>query len=231
MIPTPITTLFLDIGQVLLTNGWDRHSRRLAAEQFGLDFAEMDERHHLTFDTYEEGKLSLNDYLKRVVFYEKRPFTLQNFKEFMFDQSRPLPDMLPLMTALKDHYQLQVAAVSNEGRELAEYRIRQFQLDQFIDTFIVSSFVHIRKPDADIYRLALDVTQSQPKQVVYIDDRAMLVDVARSLGIHGIHHTSHASTRHALAQLGLTLETSGVPSGRPQRADESSALPFSKEQP
>jgi len=203
---TSITTLFLDIGKVLLTNGWDRNSRSLAAEQFGLDFAEMDERHHLTFDTYEEGKLSLNDYLKRVVFYEERPFTLQTFRQFMFEQSQPLPDMLPLMTALKNQYHLQVAAVSNEGRELAEYRIRQFQLDKLIDTFIVSSFVHIRKPDADIYRLALDITQAQPEQVVYIDDRAMLVEVACGLGIHGIHHTTHASSQHALAQFGLTLE-------------------------
>jgi putative hydrolase of the HAD superfamily len=210
MTQTTITTLFLDIGNVLLTNGWDRNSRRLAAERFDLDFADMDERHHLTFDTYEEGKLSLNEYLKRVIFYEKRPFSLQTFQQFMFDQSRPLPDMLSLMTDLKSRYNLQVAAVSNEGRELTEYRIRQFQLGELIDTFIVSSFVHIRKPDTDIYRLALDVTQSQPEQVVYIDDRAMLVEVARSLGIHGIHHTTHASTQHALAQLGLTLKTTAA---------------------
>lgn len=205
MTATHITTLFLDIGKVLLTNGWDRDGRRLAAEKFGLDFAAMDERHHLTFDTYEEGKLSLDDYLQRVVFYEGRPFTLQTFKQFMFDQSRPLPDMLPMMTALKERYQLQVAAVSNEGRELTKYRIRQFHLNELIDTFIVSSFVHIRKPDPDIYRLALDVTQAQPEQVVYIDDRAMLVEVARGLGIHGIHHTTQARTQHALAQLGLDL--------------------------
>lgn len=202
---TPITTLFLDIGKVLLTNGWDRNSRHLAAETFSLDFAEMDERHHLTFDTYEEGKLSLNDYLERIVFYNKRPFTMQTFKQFMFDQSQLLPDMLPLMMNLKGRYHLHVAAVSNEGRELANYRIQQFQLGQLIDTFVVSSFVHIRKPDVDIYRLALDITQAQPEQVVYIDDRAMLVDVAQSLGIQGIHHTSYPSTQDALAQFGLAL--------------------------
>lgn len=65
----PITTLFSDVGGVLLTNGWDRRSRRLAAETFDLDPDEMDERHHLTFDAYEEGKLSLDDYLDRTVFH------------------------------------------------------------------------------------------------------------------------------------------------------------------
>jgi putative hydrolase of the HAD superfamily len=66
-----IKAVFLDIGNVLLTNGWDRRLRREAAEKFGLDHEEMNERHHLTFDTYEEGKLSLEEYLTRVVFYEE----------------------------------------------------------------------------------------------------------------------------------------------------------------
>ena len=206
MTQTPVTTLFLDIGGVLLTNGWGRASRRQVAADLNLDFAEIDERHHLTFDTYEEGKLSLDDYLQRVIFYEKRPFTPQAFKEIMFAQSRPFPDTINLLSRLKDRYQLKVAAVSNEGRELTAYRIRQFNLTALCDLFIVSSFVHIRKPDADMYRLALDVAQSPPEQVVYLDDRAMLVEVARSLGIHGIHHTTLANTQHALAELGLTLE-------------------------
>jgi putative hydrolase of the HAD superfamily len=203
---SPITTLLLDIGGVLLTNGWGRESRRKVAADLNLDFAEIDERHHLTFDTYEEGKLSLDAYLQRVIFYEKRPFTPEAFKQLMYAQSHPHTDMLDFITGLKKQHHLKVTAVSNEGRELTEYRVRQFNLAEIIDTFIVSSFVHIRKPDSDIYKLALDVTQTPPQQAVYIDDRAMLVDVACSLGIHGIHHTSLSSTRRALAQLGLVWE-------------------------
>ncbi len=56
-----IKTLFLDIGGVLLTNGWDHNSRQKAIEYFKLDGDEMNERHHLTFDTFEEGKLTLNE--------------------------------------------------------------------------------------------------------------------------------------------------------------------------
>ena len=203
---TPITTLFLDIGGVLLTNGWGRDSRRKVTKELQLDFSEIDERHHLTFDTYEEGHLTLDDYLQRVIFYEKRPFTPQLFKQRMYAQSRPFPDMIALFSQLKAQHHLKVTAVSNEGRELTEYRIRQFNLKALFDLFIVSSFVHIRKPDLQIYQMALDVAQARAEQVLYIDDRAMLVDVARSLGLHGIHHTDLASTQHALAQLGLTLE-------------------------
>jgi putative hydrolase of the HAD superfamily len=202
---TTITTLFLDIGGVLLTNGWDHHMRRRAAEHFGVDYDEMDVRHHMTFDTYEVGKLSLKNYLDRVVFYQKRPFSHQEFREFMFAQSEALPGMIEFFAQLKQRYQLVVAAVSNEGRELTEYRVRRFELNRLIDFFISSCFVHFRKPDEDIYRLALDTAQAQADEVVYIDNLQMFVEVARGLGIHGIHHERLHGTRAALAELGLKL--------------------------
>jgi len=201
-----ITTLFLDIGNVILTNGWDRHIRLHAAEQFNLDRDEMDERHHLTFDTYEEGKLSLDEYLDRVVFYEKRPFTKEDFKDFMFAQSKPFPEMIDLICRLKARYHLKVAVVSNEGRELTEYRIAKFRLTDFIDFFISSCFVHYRKPDADIYRIALDIAQVAPDCVAYVEDRPMFVEVAESLGIRGVVHKTFESTKDALAAMGLVLD-------------------------
>ena len=145
----------------------------------------MNERHHLTFDTYEEGKLSLDEYLNRVVFYQERSFSREEFKAFMYAQSQPFPEMIELMRGLKLQYGLQVAAVSNEGRELTAYRVQQFKLGTFIDFFISSCFVHYRKPDADIYRIALDIAQVNPEQVVYIDDRAMFVEVAQRPGDPG----------------------------------------------
>jgi putative hydrolase of the HAD superfamily len=200
-----ITSLFLDIGGVLLTNGWDRQMRKEAAEKFGLDFQEMDERHHLTFDTYEEGKLELAEYLKRVVFYNDRPFSPEEFKAFMFAQSEPKPEMIDLVRGLKRRYGLKVAAVSNEGRELTVYRVKKFNLGSFMDFFVSSCFVHVRKPDPDIYRIALDIAQEAPENVMYIDDRAMFVEIAADLGIRGIHHRGYDATRAALEHMGLSL--------------------------
>lgn len=204
-VPSTITTLFLDIGGVLLTNGWDHNIRARAADKFSLDYNEMNERHHLTFDTYEEGKLSLDEYLNRVVFYEKRPFSGNEFKAFMYAQSQPFPEMIELMRNLKAQHSLQVAAVSNEGRELTTYRVQQFKLGNFIDFFVSSCFVHYRKPDADIYRIALDIAQASPDEVVYIEDRAMFVEVARGLGIRGILHKDCETTQKALETMGLSL--------------------------
>lgn len=202
-----VSALFLDVGGVLLTNGWDRSMRARAAETFKLDYAEMDERHHLTFDTYEEGKLSLDEYLHRVVFYQNRPFSGEEFKAFMFAQSQPYPQMIELVRGIKRSHGVKVAVVSNEGRELTIHRIEKFGLAEFVDFFIVSCFVHFRKPDADIYRIALDIAQAPPERVVYIEDRFMFVEVAQSLGIRGIHHTDYNSTRAGLVSLGFALKT------------------------
>ena len=203
---SPIEALFLDIGGVLLTNGWDHHMRRQAADRFRFDYEEMNDRHHMTFDTYEVGKLSLDEYLQRVVFYEPRSFTLEEFKTYMFAQSQPYSDMIELVRKLRDRYGLKVAAVSNEGRELTVYRIHQFALDEIIDYFISSCFVHFRKPDVDMYRMALDIGSVTPERAVYIEDRPMFVEVAQSLGINGIRHNGYRFTREALKAFGLELD-------------------------
>jgi putative hydrolase of the HAD superfamily len=200
---TAITCLFLDIGGVLLTNGWDHHARKRAATKFKLEWAEMEDRHHLTFDAYEEGKLTLQEYLGRVVFYRKRQFTQAQFRRFMFAQSKPYPEMIELVAQLKVHHGLKIAAVSNEARELNEYRIRKFKLDGFVDAFVSSCFVHVRKPDADIFRLALDITQAPARQVVYIENTSMFVQIAEGLGIRSILHTDYMSTCSKLASFGL----------------------------
>jgi len=199
----PITTLFLDIGGVLLTDGWGHRSRKLAAKTFDLNPEEMENRHHLTFDTYEEGKLTLEEYLGRVIFYQKRPFARAQFRHFMFAQSKPCPEMIELVRKLKAKFGLKIAVVSNEARELNAYRIRKFKLDGFVDIFISSCFVHLRKPDEDIFRLALDIAQAPAGQVVYIENTPMFVQIAEGLGIRSILHTDYRSTCTKLASLGL----------------------------
>jgi putative hydrolase of the HAD superfamily len=210
----PITTLFLDIGGVLLSNGWDHRARRRAAAHFGLDLAEMENRHHLTFDTYEEGKLTLEEYLARVVFHRRRPFTRAQFRGFMFAQSSPCPEMIELVARLKIRYGLKIAAVSNEARELNSHRIRKFKLNRLFDFFISSCFVHLRKPDADIFRLALDVAQAPARRVLYIENTPMFVQVAEGLGIRSILHTDYRSTREKLASFGLRLEDRAIQARR-----------------
>jgi putative hydrolase of the HAD superfamily len=208
-----ITCIFIDIGGVLLSNGWDRHARKQAAEEFELDLDELEKRHHLVFETYESGKLTLNQYLDLVVFHQPRPFTHAQFRECIFAKTQPYPEMIALTRALKQRHTLKILAVNNEARELNGHRIATFKLNGFIDGFVSSSFVHMRKPDADIFRLALDIAQVPASQIVCIDDQPMFVQVAESLGMHGIVHTDCSTTGARLASLGLTVAEDGVHAG------------------
>jgi len=201
--PNGIKTLFVDIGGVLLTNGWDHLSRQAAARTFHLDWEEMDERHRMNFDTFELGRLTLEDYLDRVVFDRPRKFTRAQFRRCMFAQSQAFPDMLGLVRELKTRDGLKVIVVSNEGRELNAHRIRTFKLAEFVDAFVSSCFVGLRKPDVGIFRLALDLAQTPPEKIVFLENTPLFVEVAAELGIRGIVHTDYRSTRAKLAALGL----------------------------
>lgn len=182
-----ITTLFLDIGGVLLTNGWTRKSLHLASSRFQLEEEETDERHHLTFDTYEAGKLTLDEYLDRVIFYRERNFTKEEFKTFMFNQSMPVEGALEYFKGLKSLHNLKVIAVNNESRELNDFRIQKYKLDELFDAFVSSCMVHLRKPDVEIFKMACDIAHTSPPNILYVDDRLMFVEVAISLGINGYH--------------------------------------------
>jgi len=199
------TTLFLDIGCVLLSNGWGNESRKLAAKTFNLNQDEMESRHRQNIATNEEGKLSLSEYLNRVVFFEKRSFTPDQFREFMFNQSMPNGNMMEFVKQLKEQYKLKIAIINNEGRILNEYLIKKFQLGQFIDFFISSCFVHYHNPETDIFRLALDIADAPDEQAVYIEDLETFVDVADSMGIKSVRNKNYLSTSEVLSSLGLPI--------------------------
>jgi putative hydrolase of the HAD superfamily len=207
---TAVTCLFLDVGGVLLTDGWSHGASKLAAKTFGLNLAELKTRHNQALDTYELGSFTISEYLSQVVFYTPRPFTQAQFRKFMFAQSKSYPNMIELIRRLKASYGLKILVVNNEGHGLNGYRIRKFHLDAFVDSFISSCAVHLRKPDPDIYRMALEIAQVPPDQVAYIDNTPMFVRIAKGLGIRSILHADYRSTRAQLAAFGLPTEKGAV---------------------
>jgi putative hydrolase of the HAD superfamily len=185
----PFKILFLDIGGVLLTNGWGHDSRGKASKEFGIDFAEMEALHNFIFNVYEIGRITLDEYLDIVVFNKPRVFTREDFKTYMFSRSMELPGMLQWLKEFKKaNNQIKIVSINNEGRELNEYRVKKFQLHSCFDAFISSCEVGMRKPDPGIFRLAMGVVQAAPHECIYFDDRIYLVDAAKRLGIRGYHH-------------------------------------------
>jgi len=200
-----ITTVFCDIGGVLLTNGWDHDSRRLAVERFGLDPQEFAQRHDATMADFDCGRMTLDRYLDATVFHAPRPFSRDDFKAFMFAQSRPYTESLAVVRRLADSGRYLMATVNNESRELNDYRIAQFRLRELFSLFFSSCYLGVRKPDAAIYRLALDVTQRAPGECLFVDDREPNVEPARALGMTVIHYTGADQLARELERAGVTV--------------------------
>lgn len=193
-----IKVVFLDIGGVLLTNGWGHESRQKAANVFGFDYTEMNILHNFIYNVFEIGSISLDEYLDTVVFNVPRDFSKAAFKEFMYAQSEELPEMLAWLKSWKKHIELPVFAISNESLELNDYRINTFNLHDLFDGFFSSSYIGIRKPDPRIFKTALQITQVAPSECVYFDDRPMLVNAAKKLGINSFQHQNFETTKSIL---------------------------------
>ena len=196
-----ITTIFLDIGGIFLSNGWEHQSREKASNKFHLDFKEMEILHDFIFNVYEIGKLTLDEYLETVIFNQERNFTKEDFKAFMFAESEALSDMLEWFKDWKRDCGFRVISINNEGRELNEYRIKKFGLHQCFDAFVSSCEVGMRKPDPGIFRIAMGIAQVSPDSCIYFDDRVMLVQAAEKQGIRSFHHQDFETTKKILTNL------------------------------
>ncbi|MDB5116656.1 MAG: putative hydrolase of the superfamily [Mucilaginibacter sp.] len=192
--------LFFDIGGILLTNGWGHESRKLAAEKFGLDYAEVNALHTFIFNVYEIGSVTLDEYLDTVIFNHPRDFAREDFKEFIYQQSVELPT-LAWLKEWKKNCGFRIISINNEGKELNDYRVKKFKLHDFFDAFVSSCEVKLRKPDPSIWKLAMGIAQVQPNQCVYFDDRIMFVNAAQQLGIRSFQHIDLESTKKILQQL------------------------------
>jgi putative hydrolase of the HAD superfamily len=200
-----ISTLFWDIGGVIMTNGWDTGARRRAAETFHLDWEEFQDRHDLSFPAFDSGLSSLDEYLNRTLFYRPRAFTREEFIAFMFAQSREYPESRAVLDKLARLEKYFIGSINNEPLELNEYRIKAFHLRRDFQVFFSSCYLHTRKPEEMIYRIALKVTQRPAAECVFIDDRLLNLENPRKLGFKTIHYQDAEQLRTELKNYGVEV--------------------------
>ncbi len=197
--------LYCDVGGVLGTNGWDAALRKSIAAHFHVNLDEIEGRHHLVFDSYERGHMGFEDYLTYVFFGVPRDFTVEELRDFAYNASTPWPQNIEFFKRVKQSNRLSLALISNEGRGLTEHRVRTFHLRELAEFMVFSHFVGYRKPDREIWRLALDLAQVRPAESIYVDDRKMFADIAAAMGFIAVHHTSLEATGERLREVGLVL--------------------------
>lgn len=200
-----IKTVFFDIGGVLGTNGWDREHRQEASRVFGLDHEQYTRLHDEVVPAFEEGLLTLDQYLDRTVFVRPRNFTPEDFKRFMYTRSEPFPESLVVVHALARRGQVRMCIASNESDELSRYRIRLFGLVEMFDTFLASCWIGVRKPAAIFYDRILAITEARAEESLFVDDREENLVAAKALGFTTIHFQSADQLRRELVAAGLEL--------------------------
>jgi putative hydrolase of the HAD superfamily len=205
-----INQLFFDVGGVLGSNGWDREQRSEAIAKFGLEAEDFQYRHEETVGAFESGQISLDEYLDVTVFWRKREFSRDEFKQFMFSLSTPWPDSLDVVRRLRQSVRgratrVRLATLNNESRELNQNRIRVFGLCDLFDVFFSSCWLGVRKPTREIYERVLGMTQADPAASVFVDDREQNLAPARALGMQTIHFTSAPELARRLLELGFDV--------------------------
>jgi putative hydrolase of the HAD superfamily len=200
-----VPTLFFDVGGVLLTNAWDTAARKRAAASFNLDYQEFQTRHEMLKTAFETGRLSLDMYLRKAVFYTPREFTPADFREFMFQQSQPLGEgeTLEWVRALAKSHRCQLFTLNNESAELHEYRVATFHLDAVFQGFLTSCYLGSAKPDEGIYLSAVGIAACDRADAVFIDDRALNVEPALALGMDAVQFQGLDLLRDSLKDRGI----------------------------
>lgn len=201
-----VTTVFWDVGGVLLTNGWDQAARRRVVENFNLEWEDFERRHEGIVAPFETRLVTLEEYLEETVFYRSRPFTQNEFRKFMAAQSQPCRKALRIAEELAGRGRYLMATINNESLELNQYRIEKFELRKYFSIFFSSCFLGVRKPGEEIYRLALQMTQRVPEECVFIDDRPENLTYPRATGVHAIQYHSPAQLRDELAHRGVEID-------------------------
>jgi putative hydrolase of the HAD superfamily len=198
-----VAVLFWDLGGVVLSNGWDENTRADAVRRFSLDAADFEQRHRQAAGEFETGRITLDAYLDRTVFFRERSFSRDSFKEFIFAQSSEKTETRVLLDELTATRRYFLAALNNESAELNAYRIRKFDLLRNFSAFFTSCYLRALKPDPLIYKLALEITQRAPRECIFIDDRPENLEPAKALGMRAIRFESAGKLRTSLAEAGI----------------------------
>ena len=200
-----VTAIFFDIGGVLLSNGWDTRSRRAVIDHCGLDWEEFEDRHQLVASDFELGRLTLDQYLERTVFYRERGFGRDVFWSAMTEQSTPVPESLALLDELAASGRYLLATLNNESRELNEHRLEAFGLRERFSMFLSSCYLGLKKPEHEIFRTALDLSQRPPEECLFVDDRPLNLECAVRARMRTIQYVDADQLRASLRAHGVAV--------------------------
>jgi putative hydrolase of the HAD superfamily len=196
-----IRAVYFDLGGVIVRTEFQAPRQHLA-ERFEMDYEGLVK---LVFDSETAvqgslGRISEEEHwaalARRLHLPESETQSLRD--EFFAGDVIDL-QLLDYMRALRKHYK--VGLISNAWSGMRTWIAAKKFADVF-DAMTISAEARVAKPDAQIYRIALEALGVAPAESVFIDDFPGNVAGARAVGMQAIQFTRPAQ---ALAELNRIL--------------------------
>ena len=203
-----IRTIFWDLGGVVLTNGWDHAQRTRVLGRLGVDLEAYEEAHERANYYWERGLITAKDFFRQTVLHRNPGLNLSFealWRQVCAESKVLHPECLDLLAELKQQGRYRLATLNNESRELNGYRLDAFKLRSLFDYFICSGYVHEMKPQAGIYRAAVDISGFEARQALFIDDKRENCEAAEAVGMRTIVFASPEQLGEALLEYGIEV--------------------------
>jgi putative hydrolase of the HAD superfamily len=199
-----ITTLISDFGGVLTTPllpALARYSERsgVSGQEFGraMALAAQTNGEHPLF-ALERGELSEREFLGQLerALHELlgREVDLGEMGERLMAHLHPNEELFAYYRRLRDERGLRLGILTNNVREWEARWRAKLPIDEVFEDVVDSAFVGMRKPEPEIYELALARLGVGAEECAFVDDTEVNVDAARALGLHAVHFRDTAQT-------------------------------------
>ena len=197
-----ITTIFFDVGGVLLIDFIDWKIKDLAAK-YSVEESLLFEAKKNLRPKADAGELSDPDFWKLLL--KTVDITADDDDIDLEPYMKKVDGGLDIVNKLKESG-YKIAILSNDSVEMSNHRRQKYGFDNIFDHIIISCYHHVIKPNRRIYEIALEEMNVTPEESVFIDDRKENVDTANSVGITGIFFENSTQVTNRLKELRINIK-------------------------
>lgn len=202
-----IKAIYLDLGKVIIDYDQTipleslKKLSDLPLNEIKQILVEKDD----TMLRFDRGELSRIDFYKTMCRHLGLDISRDEFEKLW--NSLFLPDPLmseKLLLKLKRRYRLLMLSNTNEIH--FEFIWENFKIVHHIEDRLLSFELGCLKPNASIYRKAIDRAGVLPGEILFFDDKPENVEAARKAGIQAIRFESEVQLKLAMSEIGATVE-------------------------
>ncbi len=157
----------------------------------------------LEYKEYMTGRISYRKFLEAFFGNQNLDMTVGEFSAIFENDLRPIKGIHELIKKLSSNYK--IALASNEGKELAEIRIKKSGVERYVSKKIISYQIGKLKPEKDFFIKTLEILGAKPYECLFIDDSPLNVEAAIAVGIKSLVFTDTSKLKQDLEKIDFQI--------------------------